>query len=532
MVRYLVVSILLLTTACSRIGELAENRADRAAYGIVGEAQRHLFGEAEPFTIDEEEHARIQSLYASAGSTNASLLSLSDTLAIAMANSRDYQRQKEDLFMAALDFSVTARDFGIRFDDSSVSADATLFKEYDDGRSETFGDRGVSGSLALSLKRTLFTGANITLSATKNLTEYLVGSGDRSSDSSVSFKIVQPLLEGFGPLVSQEPFVQAERSLIYKVRSFKRYQQQFVIDTASTYYSVLRRRDQRENGRKNYENAIESRKQTESYAKAGRMTEFQSAQARQRELNAADQWTGANSDYEKALDDFRFSLGLPIDMPVEPDPAELTLLGERGLVELAIDFDQALAWAISNRMDLVNQREQVEDKARKLEIAQRDFLPNLDMTYEAGDISDDGGQLSHNLSVGLDLPFDWTERRNAFRKAQISLRREERALEQATDDLRRAVRNLWRRLERTRSVYKNRLLSVELAERRVENATILLKLGRAVTRDLLEAQDDLLDSRNDATAALVDYTVDRLRFWNAIERLKIDPEGMWYEDVE
>ena len=137
--------------------------------------------------------------------------------------------------------------------------------------------------------------------------------------------------------------------------------------------------------------------------------------------------------------------------------------------------------------------------------------------------------LEQTLSAKLDLPLDWTERRNSFRIAQISLEREKRSLDEDEADVRREVRDQWRQLERQRAVYENRLLSVELAEGQVENTTMLLKLGRAKTRDQLEAEDDLLSSRNDATSALVDYTIGRLRFWNAIERFEIDPKGMWYD---
>jgi len=66
----------------------------------------------------------------------------------------------------------------------------------------------------------------------------------------------------------------------------------------------------------------------------------------------------------------------------------------------------------------------------------------------------------------------------------------------------------------------------------MENTSLLLKQGKALTRDLLDAQDDLLSSRNDATIALIDYTINRLSFWNAIERFEIDSKGMWYEQVD
>ena len=108
-----------------------------------------------------------------------------------------------------------------------------------------------------------------------------------------------------------------------------------------------------------------------------------------------------------------------------------------------------------------------------------------------------------------------------------------RSLEQAEWDVKREVRDLWRNLERNRTVYQNSLRSVDLQERQVERTALQLKLvGNVRTRDLLDAQNDLLDARNAATLALVDYTITRLRFWNSIERFEIDPKGMWYEEVD
>ena len=71
--------------------------------------------------------------------------------------------------------------------------------------------------------------------------------------------------------------------------------------------------------------------------------------------------------------------------------------------------------------------------------------------------------------------------------------------------------------------------SVRLAERQLESSLLLQELGRAIQRDITEAQENLLAARDSLTAALVTYTIKRLRFWHAIERLRIDPKGMWYE---
>jgi outer membrane protein TolC len=519
-----------LSASCQRIGRYAEKRADNAAYGNIHGAQLRALGKSEAFSIDDSEgRMEREILEQKARAEEATLLSLSDTLAIAMANSRSYQSRKESLFIQALILTETQKDFRWDTGASTLTASTTIT---DDGSTtENFGDNGIDGTLGLAVSRTLASGARVTLNYTETIVNYFT-SPDTSSESGIlSFNIVQPLLNGFGPLVSLEPLRQAERNMVYSVRDFKRYQQDFVIDITSQYYSTLRSRDQLNNALKNYENARSSREQTEAYAKAGRIADFEAAQALQSELNAADNWAIALANYETALDDLRFALGLSIDLSIEPEPNELDTLAARGLVGLDITLDEAVDSAISNRLDLITRRQQVEDEERNLEITQRDFLPNLDVEYNISkDVENsDYGDPLQELNVSLDVPFDWTEKRNAFRIAQISLDRERRGLEEDEDNVLREVRDLWRKLERNRSVYKNRLMSVTLAERRMENTNLLLKQGKALTRDLLDAQDDLLSSRNEATIALIDYTINRLRFWNAIERFEIDPKGMWYE---
>lgn len=526
-------ALMVLLSSCTKIGNYAEGRADRAAYGNIRGAQLAGMGEFDPFTIGEEDPELLHKLLETdLRHEEAQILSLADTLVVALANSRSYKSQKEALFVQALNLTETQKDFSW---DYSASADAsTAYTVNKDGSAETFGDNGIDSTIGAGVGRTLATGAKISLGFTQNYVDLLTDPNSSDANNALSLNIVQPLLNGFGPLVTKEPLRQAERNMIYAVRDFKRYQQEFVIDITSLYYSTLRSRDQLTNIRKNYEASVINRERSDSYAKAGRIADFAAAQAKQSELNAADSWALSLANYEKALDDFRFTLGLPIDLNVMPDTNELERLVVQGLVDVDIDFDEAMSYALTNRLDLVNKRQQVEDKQRKLEISRRNFMPNLNAEYNISKSFESaaGEDVSQDLSLRLSLPFDWTEKRNIYRKAQVNLEQEIRGLEISVSDVERNVRDLWRKLERNRSVYNNRLLSVKLSERRVENTQLLLKQGRAETRDLLDAEDDLLSSQNEATTALVDYTINRLRFWNAIERFEIDPKGMWYERAD
>ncbi|MDH3981745.1 MAG: TolC family protein, partial [Kiritimatiellaceae bacterium] len=308
---------ILLLSACTKIANYAEKRADRAAYGNIEWSQRNALGSAAPFTIDDEEAQRIRALLERDNQEeDAKLLSLADALAIAMANSRSYQTRKESLFIEALNLTKVQKDFNVTYAGSAYASGSS--SSLKDGTTETFGDNGLDSGLDLAVKKTLATGAKVTLAFSQNTLSYFTDTDVADVNNALSLSIVQPLLNGFGPLVTKEPLRQAERDMIYAVRDFKRYQQNFVIEITSEYYSVLRSKDQLSNERKNYESSIANREQSESFARAGRIADFEAAQARQSELNAADSWIVSQSDYQTKLDGFRFSLGLPIDLDVEP----------------------------------------------------------------------------------------------------------------------------------------------------------------------------------------------------------------------
>jgi outer membrane protein TolC len=72
---------------------------------------------------------------------------------------------------------------------------------------------------------------------------------------------------------------------------------------------------------------------------------------------------------------------------------------------------------------------------------------------------------------------------------------------------------------------------VKLAERRVEEQELLSEVGRAKAQDQVDAQNDLINSKNQRTQALVTHTIARLQFWNNMGILYIKDNGQW-EDIQ
>jgi len=534
---------------CAKIGHFARRRADKAATTIIREKQREALGQAGAFSLDGAEDPTTRELLGRAArldwgndafTTPTTTLKLAEALALAVANNRDYKTQREALYSQALALTETRRNFGPIFNASGSAQITHIDGSTADAvtagaATESFGSRAFSAGVS----QVLATGATIGLNFSHQFTRFLTGDPLPTSVNTLSLSAVQPLLNGVGPLVTLEPLRQDERSMIYAVRAFRRYQQGFIIEVASGYYGLLASQDQLHNALRNYQSALLNWRKLKRYAQGGKSTEIEVGQARQKVLEAEAGLSDSQQGYSRQLDLFKLFLGLPVDLDIGPDHRELEAVAARGLLRPDMTLRKAIDLALKDRLDLATARQAVEDSGRKLSIAEQNFLPTLDAFYNYG-TSDSGDKerlhldldnRSRQYGLNLVLPLDWTLRRNAYVRAQLVQDQARRAYDQARDSLILEVRDDWRQLEQLRTNYRIQQESVALAERQVKSTSMLLQMGRATARDLLDAQDALLASRNAATAALVSHTIERLRFWNAIERLEIDPKGMWYENA-
>ena len=134
-------------------------------------------------------------------------------------------------------------------------------------------------------------------------------------------------------------------------------------------------------------------------------------------------------------------------------------------------------------------------------------------------------------SAGLDLDpgLDRKTERNVYRSALIGERQAVRALEQQEDEIKLQVRNSWRTLDQAKRNYEISEVGVKIAERRVEEQNLLAELGRAKAQDQVDAQNDLINSKNQLTQALVGHTIARLQFWVNMGILYIKDNGRWEE---
>jgi len=497
--------------------------ADREVYQVLDRKWKPEFGPQANYRISDVETPSPTSAPAVVVPPSGTL-TLADAVALATAKNRDYQTQKEDLYLAALALTLARHQFDPLFS-GTLGGDA--FRENEEKYITANGEFGFNLLLA--------TGAQITTSIASDWLRFMTGEPRESLTSVLSGTITQPLLRGGGSKVVLENLTQAERNSLYQCRAFSRFRKTFVVSIITDYFRVLQTLNSVGNARSNYESLKTSQQRLEALAKAGRLPPFQVDQAQQDVLRAEDTYVRAQEQYKQQLDEFKIRLGLPATASIELNPSELAALEAKGVSAPEYGEDEAIETALAQRLDLANTRDQVDDAERKVGVAANSLLADVNIVGSANVSAPERvrfGQIEFNhgkYDIGLDvnLPLDRKAERNAYRESLINVVRRQRDYDQAVDEVKLQVRQDYRDLRESSQLYRIQQTSLSLAKRRVESTELLIQAGRADTRDLLEAQSALLQAQNATTAALVSHSIARLNFFRDVEVLQVRSDGFW-----
>lgn len=581
--------------------------ADDAVEGIIKQKQREGLGREESFTIEKPEQTLRRRLMeaqglgrshaASLGVTNLQpipywpdddylqhgvgesdgvmrvepgvpvKLTFLEALRVAAANSRDYQAQKENVYRAALALDLERDAFRSTF--TGVSDADVIYNAGADPDVSGIESRTELGATQ-RFKNGLTVSGAIALDVAKLLTQ------DRSSSNALSadFSVELPLLRGSGEHIVAEPLLQSERDTLYAIYTFERFKRTFAVSIASNYLSVLQQIDRVNNEEDNYRGLVITVRQIRRESEAGRQSQIEVDRALQDELQARQRWISSQQDYERALDAFKVTLGLPTDarvelerseldrlaqaardsLPVRDDPlstggealpadAPVTLVApsREGAGPMELDADKAIELALSHRLDLRIAQGEVYDAQRQVVVAADALGAELTLlgrasagqsrslgSAGAGDEFDPRfNEGFYDTLLTLDLPFERTRERNAYRNRLIDLQRAVRDFQETEDRVKLDVRNILRDLLESRESLNIQVRAVELARERVRSTEMLLQAGRGSIRNALDAKDDLVASQNSLTAALVDYLIGELEIQRDMGVLEVNEQGLW-----
>ncbi|MSR47254.1 MAG: TolC family protein [Planctomycetes bacterium] len=448
------------------------------------------------------------------------VLDLKKTLEIAITSSRDYISRKESLYLSGLGFTLSRFNYGPQYS-------AAVNHVWGDADGSPAGS-SVGGSFGVS--QLLPTNGTLGLSTGFGKTMNRDDRGDIDDwSTSTGINFSQPLLRGAGYDLYRESLTQAERSMVYTVRAFELFRQDFTIDTASQFFQLVSQKRQLANLELDLAIAANDQDRTTALHSVDRATQDEVVQTRRRRLTAESQVTNERVAFQRAVERFLIELGLdprtPVEL-VESDPE---------FESIAFTKESAIAAAMANRLDVQTERDSIEDAERGFRLARNNLLPDLNVSasYGSGGAGRGGvgnalpDSWSRSASVSLDIPLQTIDRRNAWRQAEISIDQTRRGWLEFIDNLETDIEAQLRELtttERQLEIAQESLADEEEATYRLE---LKMESGDASTRDLIEARQQKLSSENSLIEQRVNHFIQRLRLYRSLGILFIDQHGGW-----
>lgn len=534
--------------------------ADRETYSTIKSKAGLVSNMDSKFTIEQTNQISLEGFPVSTNApeflgangeveNGARQLRLEDALELAVKYSRAYQTRKEQLYLSALSLTLARHQFTPIFSGSgnagfavqteqatTVGIDAITGQPKVIVSDNLVEQQRATGSGSLGASWLIRDVGRITTSFTADFVRFVTGDRSLTTSSQIGATFLRPLLRNAGFKQEAETLIQAERQLLYDLREFTRYRKDFSVQIATAYYGVLGARDTVRNSFLNLQSSRKNAERTRAMAQEGRTTTADLGRLEQQELSAESTWINAIRNYKQLLDNFKLQLGLSVDTPIVLDDQELEGLQ---IQHPDLSVDDSVKVALAARLDYLNTRDQFDDAERRVELAANFLKPRVDLSAAVSAASnpneDDHFTLPElqryrwNAGLSIDPGFDRKAERNSYRGSLISRNRAARAVVQQEDEIKLQVRDSWRTLDQAKRNYEISEIGVKIAERRVEEQNMLAEFGRSKAQDQVDAQNALVDSKNQRTQALVSHTIARLQFWNNMGILYIKDNGQWEE---
>jgi outer membrane protein TolC len=449
-----------------------------------------------------------------------------DVIAYASRHNRNFQRQKESLYLSALALSLERFLWTPQLL-SEFRADYANFGQITDF------DQTLDVVAEVAAEQRLPFGGRVTAQMLSFFMRNLRDNVTTGESSQIILSADIPLLRGAGK-VAYESRYQAERDLIYSVRLFERQRRELFVSTASEYFRLVAQQQAIRNAEFSVASFEDDSERAKALNAAGRTDILDVQRAEAQLLNNLSNVVEQEAAYQNNLDTFKIQLGMPVEqaMVLYDDEVEIpaTFVSE----------EEAIETALRSRLTLLTDLDLVSDVKRRARNAANFLLPDLNVD---GSVTFDTDPDQTNLyyfqdervtwraGATLSLPVNRRRERNDYRAALIEVRRAERDYELAQDLVRQEVRAAVRVYLQAEERLLIQEANIENAVNRREAAAIKFELGRFGNRDKVEAEDELRNARDNYANAVAQYKAAILAFWLNTGTLRIDENGNWVELV-
>lgn len=251
-------------------------------------------------------------------------LTLEDIVDLALINSHQYQTQKEILYRAALRLSLERFDYDMKF----ATGGNRNSVDYSHNRAAGITQDNLGVPTTFTENAVLATGGDLLARFANDVVLTFNGPGGFAADvgSDLLLDISQRV---FQRDIVLEGLTQAERNVAYAARDFLRFRKQLFVDLAGRYYQVLLTYRGIEIAAQDYFGNLRGFLQAQAEYRAGRRPRFEVDQFEQRAFTSRSGLINSCNRLEGSLDNLKFDIGLPPELPLNLDLTELGQLTRR-----------------------------------------------------------------------------------------------------------------------------------------------------------------------------------------------------------
>ncbi len=273
---------------------------------------------------------------------------LDQAVELGLYNSREFQDRREDLYLAAL--PVSLERFG--FSAQAFAAEQVILSL--GGRETNPAGQQWQIGTSVGFGRQFSTGASLLVQLANQVVVDLSSGRPTVSVGTLGLTLTQPFLRGGGFAVTLEALTQAERSLVYAIRSFARFRSLFFVALAGQgdytnnpyglqglaanlgrgiganltanpvgYMPTILRSAVLANERNNVAAFEQYLRQFQNLEEGGAVTKLQVGRIEQQLLQGRATVLLRTQEYIDNIDNFKLQLGLPATFPLELDETPL-----------------------------------------------------------------------------------------------------------------------------------------------------------------------------------------------------------------
>jgi outer membrane protein TolC len=351
--------------------------------------------------------------------------------------------------------------------------------------------------------------------------------GGKAFQSSLRGVYTQPLLRGFGTEYTLGPIRGAQFSNRAANRSYYLAQVRLILQTVQGLYDVVR---QESYARLEEESLVRIRKfcsSTKMKEKIGLCDSLDLYRAEIELKRAEDSLDQALDRLQDSKDALRDTLALPLDLCIKVDvPLDYE--------ETVITLESAISMALSNRIEIDQADDQLDETRRLQYMAKCNIRPELnlvlDYTSSAWDETFTGawtGKRESKWGIGFATSTDICHVREtaAYEQSILTTADAQRNAEQARDnvilDIKRTLRGLKRAHEK-----------ITLQEKQIENsmkefhlARVKFEHGLANNFDLIQAEKNLRSSQTGLVGAIIDHKIGQFKLLASLGMLADKPDN-------